>query len=54
MFDPQTGIVTPVIWRPEGNAFRKPHRDGLLTVPEAAPPCVWVHAGGAPFDRTRR
>jgi len=38
----------------EGNAFRKPHRYGLLTSPDVAESFVRVSATGEPFDRTKR
>ena len=38
----------------EGNAFRKPHRYGLLTSPDVAEPFVRVSATGEPFNRTKR
>ncbi|HEX5503205.1 MAG TPA: carbon-nitrogen hydrolase family protein [Thermomicrobiales bacterium] len=37
-----------------GNAFRKPHRYGLLTALDVAPPFVRVDAAGEPYDRARR
>jgi N-carbamoylputrescine amidase len=37
-----------------GNAFRKPHRYGLLTSPDVEPPFVRVNASGEPYDRGRR
>jgi N-carbamoylputrescine amidase len=42
---------TREVW---GNAFRKPHRYGLLTSLEVEPPFVRVNAGGAWYDRTGR
>src|SRR5437764_4963028 len=38
----------------EGNAFRKPHRYGLLTSPDVAEPFVRVSATGEAFKRTKR
>jgi predicted amidohydrolase len=38
----------------EGNAFRKPHRYGLLTSLAVAEPFVRVDAAGEHYDRTRR
>jgi len=37
-----------------GNAFRRPHRYGLLTATETRPPFVRVDATGRPYDTTRR
>jgi N-carbamoylputrescine amidase len=37
-----------------GNAFRRPHRYGLLTSPDVAPPFVRTNAVGEPYDRARR
>ena len=37
-----------------GNAFRKPHRYGLLAALDVAPPFVRVGADGAPYDRAKR
>src|SRR5262249_43220427 len=38
----------------DGNAFRKPHRYGLLTSLDVEPPFVRVNARGEPYDRARR
>jgi hypothetical protein len=37
-----------------GNAFRRPHRYGLLTAPDVAPPFVRVDASGQPYNCTER
>ncbi|HEY2957654.1 MAG TPA: carbon-nitrogen hydrolase family protein [Actinomycetota bacterium] len=37
-----------------GNAFRRPHRYGLLTAPEVQPPFVRVDARGRRYDPTSR
>jgi N-carbamoylputrescine amidase len=37
-----------------GNAFRKPHRYGLLTSPEVEEPFVRIGPGGEAYDRTKR
>lgn len=37
-----------------GNAFRRPHRYGLLTAPEVAAPFIRVNAAGEVYDRTKR
>ena len=37
-----------------GNAFRRPHRYGLLTALENREPFVRVDAGGEAYDRTKR
>lgn len=37
-----------------GNAFRRPHRYGLLTAPSVAAPFVRVDAVGETYDRARR
>lgn len=37
-----------------GNAFRRPHRYGLLTSPEVAPPFIRTNAVGAAYDRAKR
>lgn len=37
-----------------GNAFRRPHRYGLLTAPTVAPPFARVDANGTPYDPTMR
>ncbi len=42
------------LYETEGNAFRKPHRYGLLTSSEVAEPFVRVSATGEAFNRTQR
>jgi predicted amidohydrolase len=37
-----------------GNAFRRPHRYGLLTSQEVSPPFLRVNDKGEPYPRTRR
>jgi N-carbamoylputrescine amidase len=37
-----------------GNTYRKPHRYGLLTASEVAPPFIRTNARGEPYDATRR
>jgi hypothetical protein len=37
-----------------GNAFRRPHRYGLLTSPDVSPPFIRANALGEPYDRTKR
>lgn len=37
-----------------GNAFRRPHRYGLLTSPDVAEPFIRVNAAGERYDPTRR
>lgn len=39
------------IW---GNAYRRPHRYGLLTAPDVAPPFVRDNGFGEPFERAKR
>jgi hypothetical protein len=38
----------------EGNAFRKPHRYGIISATEVAAPFIRVRATGEVFDRSKR
>ena len=45
------GYRSREVW---GNAFRRPHRYGLLTSPEVEEPFIRLNAGGEAYDRKKR